>query len=161
FGRGPTGGRFEGGSGPAVDAVSTAGGLAGRFEGDVAVTGDVQLLGADLAEDFRVTDRTAEPGTVMVLAGEDAIEMSSREYDRRAIGVVSGGGSYRPALRLDHLAETGRQPLALVGKVFCKVDANYAPVAVGDLLTTSATPGHAMKASDAERAFGAVIGKAM
>ncbi|HEY7253389.1 MAG TPA: hypothetical protein VIG37_23025 [Methylomirabilota bacterium] len=32
---------------------------------------------------------------------------------------------------------------------------------MGDLLTTSATPGHAMKAVDGARAFGAVIGKAL
>jgi hypothetical protein len=43
--------------------------IAGRFEGDVEVTGDVRLLGADCAEDFDVVDVTAaEPGTVMVLA---------------------------------------------------------------------------------------------
>ena len=44
-----------------------------------------------------------------------------------------------------------------VGKVFCKVDADFAPIETGDLLTSSATPGHAMKASDPQRAFGAVI----
>jgi hypothetical protein len=55
----------------------------------------------------------------------------------------------------------GRQPLALVGKVFCKVDASYAPIDVGDLLTTSPTPGHAMKATDPGQSFGAVLGKAM
>jgi hypothetical protein len=32
---------------------------------------------------------------------------------------------------------------------------------VGDLLTTSPTAGHAMKADDTGRAFGAVIGKAL
>ena len=37
-------------------------------------------------------------------------------------------------------------PLALVGKVYCKVNAQYAPVEVGDLLTTSPTLGHAMRA---------------
>jgi hypothetical protein len=41
------------------------------------------------------------------------------------------------------------------------VDASLVPVSVGDLLTTSGTPGHAMKAGDAARAFGAVIGKAL
>jgi hypothetical protein len=41
------------------------------------------------------------------------------------------------------------------------VDADYGAVDVGDLLTTSDTPGHAMKASDPSRAFGAVIGKAL
>ncbi|MHB8674710.1 MAG: hypothetical protein ACYDAK_13670, partial [Candidatus Limnocylindrales bacterium] len=54
-----------------------------------------------------------------------------------------------------------RVSVALVGKVYCKVDADYGPVDVGDLLTTSPTPGHAMKADDRNRAFGAVIGKAM
>jgi hypothetical protein len=38
---------------------------------------------------------------------------------------------------------------------FCKVDADVAPVAVGDLLTTSATRGHR------GAALGAVLGKAM
>jgi hypothetical protein len=41
------------------------------------------------------------------------------------------------------------------------VDANREPIEVGDLLTTSPTPGHAMKATDPVRAFGAVIGKAL
>jgi len=49
----------------------------------------------------------------------------------------------------------------LVGKVFCKVVADGGAIAVGDLLTTSGTPGHAMKAADPARAFGAVIGKAL
>jgi hypothetical protein len=35
------------------------------------------------------------------------------------------------------------------------------PIEVGDLLTTSSCSGHAMKASDPFRAFGAVIGKAL
>jgi hypothetical protein len=45
--------------------------------------------------------------------------------------------------------------------VYCKVDADYGQIEVGDLLTTSATPGHAMKATDPSQAFGAVIGKAL
>jgi hypothetical protein len=49
----------------------------------------------------------------------------------------------------------------LLGKVYCKVDAQFAAISVGDLLTTSPTPGHAMKAADPSKAFGAVIGKAM
>ena len=54
-----------------------------------------------------------------------------------------------------------RVPIALVGKVYCKADAQYEPIEVGDLLTTSPTRGHAMKASDPLQAFGAVIGKAL
>jgi hypothetical protein len=76
--------------------------------------------------------------------------------------VVSGAGSYRPGLVLDR-RDTGvsRAPVALMGKVYCWVDATGESVGVGDLLTTGETPGHAMKVADGSRAFGAVIGKAL
>ena len=67
-----------------------------------------------------------------------------------------------PGLLLDSKgSQDGRAPVALVGKVYCKVDASESPIEVGDLLTTSATPGHAMKAVDSTKAFGTVLGKAM
>jgi hypothetical protein len=76
--------------------------------------------------------------------------------------VVSGGGSLEPGIVLDRQRGLcGRKPIALIGKVYCKVDADRGAVAVGDLLTTAPTRGHAMKATDPERAFGAVIGKAL
>jgi hypothetical protein len=50
--------------------------------------------------------------------------------------------------------------LALVGRVWCKVDATV-PIEVGDLLTTSPLVGHAMKVVDHARAAGAVLGKAL
>jgi len=87
---------------------------------------------------------------------------SYQEYDRRVAGVVSGAGDLRPGLVLGHhAAAPGRLPIALIGKVFCKVDAGVAPIEIGDLLTTSSRTGHAMKASDAVKAFGSVIGKAL
>ncbi|MGK5169325.1 hypothetical protein [Geodermatophilus sp. CPCC 205761] len=43
----------------------------------------------------------------------------------------------------------------------CKVDADIAPVEVGDLLTTSPTSGHAQKVTDRSRAPGTVLGKAL
>lgn len=43
----------------------------------------------------------------------------------------------------------------------CKVDADIAPVSVGDVLTTSPTKGHAQKVLDASKATGAVVGKAL
>jgi hypothetical protein len=87
---------------------------------------------------------------------------SATAYDKRVAGVIAGAGDYKPAIVLDKRgADQSRRPLALIGKAFCKVDAGYAAVQVGDLLTTSDTPGHAMKASDPARAFGAVIGKAL
>lgn len=138
-------------------------GPAGFFKGDVLVTGDIQLLNADFAEDFTILDvATAEPGTVMVINEDGALQSSERAYDRRVAGVISGAGDYKPAIVLDkQQSANNRLPIALVGKVYCKVDASYAPVEVGDLLTTSPTPGHAMKAADPLKAFGAVIGKAL
>ena len=82
--------------------------------------------------------------------------------NRRVAGVVSGAGDYRPAIVLDRRASQRiRKPIALLGKVYCKVDADFGAIEVGDLLTTSDTPGHAMKTTDPMRAFGAVIGKAL
>jgi hypothetical protein len=133
-----------------------------RVNGNVAVMGDVQLIGGDIAEQFGVArGDEVEPGCVVVLAGDDRIRVSDEPYDRRVAGVVSGAGSCRPGLVLDRQAGADRLPLALTGKVWCKVDADCSPVALGDLLTTSATPGHAMLADDPARAFGAVIGKAL
>lgn len=137
--------------------------LAGFFEGDVEVTGDIRLTNADCAEDFDIAGATAvEPGTVMVLDAAGALAASGHAYDKRVAGVVSGAGDYKPGIVLDQ-RETGavRQPIALLGKVFCKVDAQFGAIEVGDLLTTSPTPGHAMKTSDPFKAFGAVIGKAL
>ena len=44
---------------------------------------------------------------------------------------------------------------------WCKVDADVAPIAVGDLLTTSPTRGHAQKVAEPGRAVGAILGKAL
>ncbi len=145
--------------------IAKGGTLAARFEGDIEVTGDVRLVNADCAEDFDVLQPDqADAGTVMVLAGEGTLEPSTRPYDRRVAGVVSGAGAYRPGIILDRVgprAHPHRRPVALVGKVYVKADATSAPIAVGDLLTTSPLPGHAMKAADPALAFGAVLGKAL
>jgi len=42
-----------------------------------------------------------------------------------------------------------------------KVDAGFGAIHVGDLLTTSSNPGHAMKVTDKVAAIGAIIGKAL
>jgi hypothetical protein len=133
------------------------------FQGDVEVTGDIRLTNADCAEDFNIgTDISVEPGTVMVLGEEGALFPSQQAYDKRVVGVVSGAGDYEPGIVLDKKqSESKRQPIALLGKVYCKVDAQYGAIEVGDLLTTSSTPGHAMKADDPLKAFGTVIGKAL
>jgi len=150
-------------SGTGVGIIGKGGLLAARFEGDVEVTGDVRLANADCAEAFDIAEAdTVDPGTVMILSEDGLLHQSQGAYDRRVAGIISGAGDYRPGIILDSReAGESRKPIALLGKVFCKVDAGYASVGIGDLLTTSATPGHAMKATDAGKAFGAVIGKAL
>lgn len=131
--------------------------------GDVEVTGDLRLMNADCAEDFDICEtEQIEPGTVMVLGEEGKLEQSQKAYDKRVAGVVSGAGDYKPGIVLDKQEPSNtRKPIALLGKVFCKVDAGHGAIKIGDLLTTSPTPGHAMKADDPAKAFGAVIGKAL
>jgi hypothetical protein len=151
-------------SGAGVGIFGKGGRLAGFFEGDVEVTGDIRLANADCAEDFDVAGAEfIEPGTVMVLGEEGgALQQSRQAYDKRVAGVVSGAGGYKPGIVLDKQdTQANRVPLALLGKVYCKVDATYGPIEVGDLLTTSDRPGHAMKAADPLKAFGSIIGKAL
>jgi len=137
--------------------------FAGEFRGDVKVEGDILLAGADCAEQFDVIDAAdVEPGSVLVIDEGGGLRQSDRPYDTKVAGVVSGAGDYRPGMILDRRqSNSGRLCVALVGKAYCKVDASYGAIAVGDLLTTSPTPGHAMKASDSRRAFGSVLGKAL
>jgi hypothetical protein len=148
---------------PAIFAKHMGNLTAGRFEGDVEVTGDIRLANADCAEDFDISGvNKVEPGTVMILGNEGALFESRQAFDKRVAGVISGAGDYKPGIVLDKQQSSGnRQPVALMGKAFCKVDAQFGAIEVGDLLTTSPTPGHAMKTSDPLKAFGAVIGKAL
>jgi hypothetical protein len=131
---------------------------------DLTVTGDVFLTGgADCAEDFDIIDEgNIEPGTVMVMNDAGKLEPCREPYDKRAAGVISGAGNYKPAITLDKRTTEGKRlPVALLGKVFCKADAAYGEIRIGDLLTTSPNAGYAMKALEPLKAFGAVIGKAL
>lgn len=146
-----------------VGIYGKGGRLAGFFEGDVEVTGDIRLTNADCAEDFNVSELAlVEPGTVMVLGENEVLLPSHQPYDKRVAGVISGAGNYKPGIILDKQeSQQRRLPIALLGKVFCKVDTQFGAIEVGDLLTTSSTPGHAMRVNDQRNAFGAVIGKAL
>jgi len=133
-----------------------------KLDGD---TGDIILKNADFAEDFDILESIIgeiEPGSVMVLNNNGQLEACNKPYDKKVAGVISGAGKYKPGIVMDK--QTGvknRLPVALSGKVFCKVDASYGAIEVGDLITSSETVGYAMKASDPNLGFGSVIGKAL
>ena len=126
--------------------------------------GDIILRNADCAEDFPIENaRSVEPGTVLVIGGDTQLRVCSEAYDKRVAGVVAGAGSYKPGIILGRKEDERDTslPVALMGRVYCKVDSRDGAIEVGDLLTTSPTPGHAMKVTDPMKAFGAVIGKAL
>lgn len=130
-----------------------------RLNGDA---GDIILQNADCAEDFEVEDPAAlDPGTVVEIGENGRLRISSTPYNRRVAGIIAGARDVRPGIVLGRTSGARRLPVALVGRAYCRADATRAPIEVGDLLTTSATPGHAMRVADPARAFGAVIGKAL
>lgn len=121
--------------------------------------------GADLTEPFEIAGEEPLPqGTVVVIDHErpGRLKRCDRPYDTRVAGVISGAGGLQPGLTLSQgkLADSGAQ-VALTGRVYVLADATEAPIVPGDLLTTSAVPGHAMKVSDPIRGQGATLGKAM
>jgi hypothetical protein len=134
-----------------------------EVNGNVLVTGDIRLAGADCAEHFDIDDDSViAPGAVMVICDEARLQPCRHAYDRRVAGVLSGAGDCRPGIVLgSRPSSRNRFPVALVGKIYCRVDASYAAVETGDILTTSPTLGHAMKATDFTLSFGAVLGKAL
>lgn len=126
-------------------------------------TGDGVFQGADCAEDFEIAlDVEAIPGTVMVLGTDGKLRPSTEPYDKRVAGIIAGAGDLRPGIILGRRSDAAnRVPIALLGRTYCRVDATHAPISIGDLLTTSSTPGLAMKATDSGAAFGAIVGKAI
>jgi len=121
--------------------------------------------GADLAEMVDVKGTGYEPGDVLVIAdGKRVLEKSSEPYSTKVMGVVStqpgfvaGGGD----------EAKGDIPVAVVGIVPCKVTGEGGEIKAGDLLTTSSTPGYAMKAAPVDLGGieiyrpGTILGKAM
>jgi hypothetical protein len=130
------------------------------------VTSAVEIYGGgDLAERFEARDGAQiEPGTLMVIdeAHPGALKPSASAYDPKVAGIVSGAGGVDPGLTLQQNGVMeGNTVVALAGRVYVKAEAVSAPIKPGDLLTSSAIPGTAMKASDRALSQGAVIGKAM
>lgn len=136
--------------------------------------------GSDIAEPFNVNaaaglgaepgdaspSRGIEPGMVVSIDPQNPgeLRLATTAYDAAVAGIISGAGGVNPGMMLRQpgtLAD-GEHPVAMTGRVWCWCDADASgPIRPGDLLTTSDTPGHAMRASDRERAYGATIGKAM
>src|SRR6185436_13907807 len=109
-------------------------------------------------------DETIEKGSVVVIDDKKPgrLKRSTRAYDRRVAGIVSGANGIKPGISLHQEgALEGGHDVALSGRVYVEADASNGPIEPGDLLTTSDSPGCAMRVSDFARAQGSVLGKAM
>jgi len=171
----------------AIYAENSAGGPAGEFHGKVKIVGEASSLaameihgnihihnpssgelvmqlgdGLDYAEGFDVSEtEEIRAGSVLVIDSDNPgeLKLSELSYDRKVVGIVAGANNLGSGVRLG----AGRFDcdVALAGRVYCYADATEEAIKPGDLLTTSSTPGHAMKASDHTKAHGAILGKAM
>ena len=85
---------------------------------------------------------------------------SKTPYELKVAGVISDITEAGLVIGGSHPTDIGRddiKPVALIGRVVTKVTTENGPIQAGDLLTTSATAGYAMKASKP----GPILGKAM
>ncbi len=136
----------------------------------IATAHKVQIVGgSDVAEPYNIRQSggTAPIAGMVVAIDPQRIgqmRVASRAYDRTVSGIISGANGVEPGITLTQKGTVadGSLPVASMGRVWawCDADAN-GPIAAGDLLTTSATPGHAMRAKSGKRASGAILGKAM
>ena len=150
---------------------NAGGGDAIRTDGTIRVGGRTvtRVLeitgGADVAEPFDIHQGDTIPaGSVVVIdeEGTGSLEISRKPYDTRVAGIVSGANGINPGLCLSQEGvNDGGRHVALSGRVYCLCDAAQSEIKPGDLLTTSDTPGHAMKVTDNPRGAGAILGKAM
>lgn len=120
--------------------------------------------GSDLAEPFRMSEEKLAEGSVVVIDEDNPgqLKQATRAYDTHVAGIISGANGVKAgiALHQEGVLEGG-QNVALTGRVYVKADASFGAIKPGDLLTTSDTPGHAMKVVDPSQAQGAILGKAM
>lgn len=119
--------------------------------------------GADFAELIEVENNASnyEPGDVLVISSDKnrAVTLSSEPYSTAIIGVYSTKPGFVGTTHPMQGKYNNEIPVAITGIVPCKVTTENGQIKRGDLLTTSSTPGYAMKATDPK--IGTVLGKAL
>jgi len=134
-----------------------------RETGDVLTPGafygsGTHVGGADLAEWVSVTE-PVEPGHVLEIDPTGVVQY--RLAQGPCTPSVAGVVSTQPGMILGHTADTdGRALLALLGVVPVKVTDEGGPIATGDLLIVSSTPGYAMR-WDPDSGMCGLVGKAL
>jgi trimeric autotransporter adhesin len=133
--------------------------------GNLFVRGGLFPGGADFAE-MLPAKAGLEPGDVLAIGPDGQLTLTTTPYQKSVAGVHAT----RPGIVggvTDGESTEGKVPLAVAGVVPVKVTDEGGPIAPGDALTSSATPGHAMKAGTVKVGeiellpSGVVIGKAI
>jgi trimeric autotransporter adhesin len=148
--------------------VFTSGGLTkARIDktGKGFFNGGTQSSGADLAEAFAVEGQASSyaPGDVLVISTTHAstVEKASVPYSTLVAGVyATKPGVLLTEESIDASLE-GTVPMGVVGVIPTNVCLENGPIAIGDLLVTSSTPGRAMKADPEKLRVGMALGKAL
>lgn len=127
--------------------------------------GGYQTGGADFAESVAMARDASphSPGDLLVVdpSGKRQLKLSTQAYSTLVAGIYSTKPGVLATEHSMNETAVNEVPLAIVGIVPCKVSAENGPIAAGDLLVSSSTPGRAMKGTDRSRMLGAVVGKAL
>jgi hypothetical protein len=104
-----------------------------------------------------------EPGDVLVAASDTdrSVTRSHQPYSTSVLGIYSTAPGFIGTEHPLEGASSETIPMAVIGIVPAKVSAENGPIRRGDLLTTSRTPGHAMRCANRRRCSGAIVGKAL
>ena len=131
--------------------------------GDIIVGGNIAAKYQDVAEWVEAVGAPT-PGMVVVAdpLGRNRVRVAEGPYDTGVLGAVS----FQPGVVL---GEPGPNSVLVAqsGRVRVKVDASYGAITPGDLLSTSPTPGHAMRSDPftlgelSLHSPGTVLGKAL
>ncbi len=100
-----------------------------------------------------------EPGDVLIIGSDGKLTRSLKPYQAAVVGVYSTRPGFVAGGQMEG-EPIGKVPLAVIGVVPVKATSENGVIQPGDLLTTSSTPGHAMKAGPRPE-VGTVIGKAL
>jgi hypothetical protein len=112
--------------------------------------------------DIEGTKASYEPGDVLVASDTEkgTLTRSDKPHSGAVVGVYSAAPGFLGGRPVSDKQVSG-VPVVILGVVSCKVSAESGPIRPGDLLVTSSTPGHAMRADRDSASPGTVLGKAL
>ena len=132
------------------------------FEGDVFADGVISAAAtaitsgnADIAEEYNVLD-DSDQGDLVIISEYQNIKKANKPYQKELFGIISTAPGFKLSLKNSE-GNLNPKPVALAGRVPVKVSTENGEIEPGDYLTSSSTPGVAMKAT----VPGQVVGKAL